>query len=176
MCHFITLVSPSADKGAVSAVMVSHGRAARTIDNPFISRALAAGEHQYLTTPGHCDCGTALVPEATPEQLEVKLAKEAAKWAAKGWSATKIARAVEDRRKAAVRAEKHRPDSLDLWEEIIGTLLGTLKMSHVGLLVHYYSSGLEDESLQVTRRDAQGTVMVGLQSIRPGEILIFRRG
>ena len=48
-------------------------------------------------------------------------------------------------------------------------------MPHVGLLVHYYPSDLEDETFEVTRRDAQGTFMAGLQTIRPGEMLFFHK-
>jgi hypothetical protein len=62
MCHFITLVAPTADAAAVLAVMKRHGRAADPIDNPSIRKVLRSDEQQYVTTSGHCDCGTALAP------------------------------------------------------------------------------------------------------------------
>ena len=98
MCHFITLIAPTDDVAAVRAMMERHGRAAEPIDNPSIRKVLRQGERQYLTTPGHCDCGTVLAPrKGSAEAFEEKLAKEAARLKRKGWSQAKIARAVDQR-------------------------------------------------------------------------------
>src|SRR5688500_12714415 len=72
LCDSITLIAPTDDQPALAAVMKRHGRAAHPIDNPSIRKVLRADERQYLTTVGHCDCGTVLGPRhhETPEELE----------------------------------------------------------------------------------------------------------
>ena len=62
MCHFVTLIAPTGNADAVRDVMNRHGRAAKPLDNPSIRKVLREEEHQYLTTRGHCDCGTILAP------------------------------------------------------------------------------------------------------------------
>jgi len=60
MCHFISLIVPTGDAAAVRTIMERHGRAAFPIDNPSVRKVLRDGEHQFITTRGHCDCGTVL--------------------------------------------------------------------------------------------------------------------
>ncbi|NEX94533.1 hypothetical protein [Caulobacter sp. 17J65-9] len=80
MCHFITLIAPTADADAIRAVMARHGRKAHPVDNPSVRKVLRGGERQYLTTGAQCDCGTVLgAPRETPEAAEQKLADEAAR-------------------------------------------------------------------------------------------------
>ena len=45
--------------------MQSHGRNATPIENPSIREVLDSDEYQYLTTSGHCDCGTVLYDDDT---------------------------------------------------------------------------------------------------------------
>ncbi|WP_296595394.1 hypothetical protein [Phenylobacterium sp.] len=136
MCHFVTLVVSTDDAAAVEAVMARHGRAAEPIDNPSVAKAMIPGERQFLTTRGHCDCGTVLARRCeTADDTEARLAKEAARLARKGWSPTKIARARDDRRRAADRPSGQDGDSLELWTAVIRDLRETLGAPHVGLLV-----------------------------------------
>jgi hypothetical protein len=154
MCHFITLIAPSADGAAVRAVMKRHGRAADPIDNPSIRKVLRPDEHQYLTTSGHCDCGTALAPRHdTPEGFEEKLSKEAARMKRKGWSDTKIARAIEDRRKADAKTSGGGNDSLELWNAALRELSDELKLPYAGLLVRFYSGAIATEEFTASRRE-----------------------
>lgn len=153
MCHFVTLIAPTQDADAVRSVMERHGRAASPIDNPSIREVLRDGEHQYLTTSGQCDCGTVLAPKYdTTEAFEEKLAKEAAKMKRKGWSATKITRAIEDRRKAASRPDVNGPDSLELWHAALHELGSELKLPYAGLFVRFYSGPIDTEEFSASRR------------------------
>ena len=175
MCHYITLIAPCADQDAVSEVMDRHGRAATPIANPSVARVLKDGECQYLTTRGHCDCGTALVPGLAPGDADAAHAKEAAKLARKGWTQAKIARAMDGRRKAAARPGRDGPDSVALWAAIVDDLLASLKLPHVGLLVHFYSGDVRDEVFTAMRRDAAGAAIANLESMRPDEVLVLRK-
>lgn len=153
MCHFVTLIAPTENADAVRTVMERHGRAASPIDNPSIKKVLHDGERQYLTTSGHCDCGTVLAPRYnTPEAFEAQLAKEVARMKRKGWSATKVARAIEDRRKADARPNGGGSDSLELWNAALHDLGKELKLPYAGLFVRFYSGAIATESFSASRR------------------------
>lgn len=176
MCHFITLVAPTADADAVRAVMQRHGRAADPIDNPSVRRVLRDGERQYLTTPGHCDCGTVLAPRHdTPEAFEQKLAKEAARLRRKGWSEGKIARAMDDMRKANARPSGGGSDSLELWNAALRDLNKELKLPSAGLLVRLYSGVVATEAFNASRREVarRSQWQDALSSIKHDEVTVF---
>lgn len=155
--------------------MARHGRDARPVRNVSVSRVLEKDECQYLTTRGHCDCGTVLASLKTQEETGAGLVRQAARLARKGWSKAKIDRAINDHRKSDARPAKVGPDSFALWAEIIEDIFGNLDVSRAGLLVQYYSSNVEDEEFTVTRRDVRGASSATLESIRSGEILVFHR-
>ena len=176
MCDFITLIVATDDAAALRRVMARHGRAAAPIENASVAAVLAAGERQYLTTAGHCDCGTVLGRHDADEDPDAQEAAEAARLARKGWSAAKIARALEGRRKAA---DRPRPslDSIAFWAAVVEDVLASLKLRRVGLLVHSYSGGLAEERFDVTRREApRATREEAVASLRPDEVLVFTRG
>ena len=177
MCHFITLIAPTEDAAAVRAVLERHGRAASPIDNPSVHKVLRDGERQYLTTRGHCDCGTVLAPRHdTPDAFEEKLAKEAARMRRKGWSEAKITRAIEDQRKADARPGGGGADSIELWNAVLHDLGEELKLPYVGLLVRFYSGAIATDDFISSRRDVpKGTPRnETLAAMEHDEVTIFR--
>jgi hypothetical protein len=176
MCHFVTLIAPTEDADAVHAIMERHGRAAAPMDNASVRSVLRDGERQYLTTRGHCDCGTVLAPRHdTPEAFEEKLAKEAARMKRKGWSETKIERAITDQRKSDARPSGGGSDSLELWNAVLHDLCGDLKLPYMGLFVRFYSGAIATEAFNASRRQVPGTQewQDALGSIEHDEVTIF---
>lgn len=177
MCHFITLIVPAVDAAAVRLVMERHGRAAEPIDNPSIRKVLHGGEHQYLTTRGHCDCGTALAPRhGSTEEFEGRIAKEEARMRRKGWSAAKIARAIEDKRKADAKPDGGGSDSIELWNAVLHDLRNELCIPYAGLLVRFYSGAIATEAFTASRRDIEKDAawQEALKSLNHDELTIFR--
>lgn len=170
MCHFITLIAPTEDEAALRAVMRRHGRTAEAIDNPSVRRVLRADERQYLTCVRECDCGTVLAPSLEGSTEE----DEAQRLAAKGWSRSKIDRALADRRKASARSQEG-VDSFELWATVIADVQSSLRLPRTGLFLHLYSGGLEDEIKPPRRRDAspRGDRLEALRTLSPDEVLIF---
>jgi hypothetical protein len=175
MCYYIALVVRGSDAATIDGVLRRHGRQAKPIRNASIRGALAPGEAQFLTTVGHCDCGTALTP--TVIDRASKRTEQAAKLAKKGWTQAKIDRWLGDRVKADDRADERRhantPDSIDLWSRIISDLLATPGVQHAGLLLHFYSGDVEDEVIEPIRetvpvRDFEAR----LANIREDQLLI----
>ena len=176
MCHFVTLIVPAHDEEDVRGVMERHGRAARPIDNPSIRKLLRAGERQYLTTRGHCDCGTVLAPRhRSAETFEQRLASQAARLRRQGWSESKIARAIEDRRRAEARPDRAGVDSLELWNDVLHDLREELGLPYAALFVHFYSGEIETEAFDASRREVpQAEWQEGLSSLQDDEVTVFR--
>jgi len=176
VCHFITLIAPTGDAEAVFAVMARHGRAASLIDNASVRKVLRHGEQQYLTTRGHCDCGTVLAPRHdTVVAFEEKLAKEASRMRRKGWSDAKIARAIEDYRKTDARPAGGGADSIELWNAVLRDLRHDLQLPYAGLLVRFYSGSFATEVFSASRREAPkaGQWREALASMEHDEVTIF---
>ena len=156
MCYYIALVVRGSDAATIDGVLRRHGRRAKAISNASIGGALVSGETQFLTTVGHCDCGTALAP--TVIDRAGKRTEQIAKLAKKGWSKAKIDRWLSDSAKADDRADERRhantPDSVGLWSGIIADLLATPGIKHAGLLLHFYSGDVEDEVIEPIRETA----------------------
>ncbi len=179
MCHYITLIAPTNDLAAVAVVMDRHGRASRRMENRSICAVLHDGERQYLTTRGGCDCGSVLsmAPEA-PDVLERQLAAEDTRLRLKGWSDSKTARAIADRRKAEAKRKLGRAgqaiDSFDLWEAVITDLRKALKLPYAGLLIRSYSGVIEDETFKASRREVRSaSLRDALADMAEDEVTVF---
>lgn len=175
MCHFITLVAPTADQAALDAIMAPHGRTARPIENPGVQAALLEGEHQYLTNRRECDCGTVLGREPDEDDAAAVQAAEARRLARKGWSEAKISRSLADGARAAARLEQC-GDSLQLWADVIEDLQRSLALPHVGLLVHAYTGSLS-EPFKVSRHKAPADLALpdALGAMAEDQLLVFSR-
>ena len=169
MCYFITLVVRGSHEASIAPVLMRHGRRAEPIYNPSVQSILKPGEAQFLTTAGHCDCGTALGAR-TPDRL----ANQAAKLVKKGWSPSKIERCLADGKKADGR--RQRPDSIDLWANIVRDLFALSDVQQVGLLLRAYSRSVENEVFNAKRATVRfDDFATRLSRIREGELLMIDR-
>jgi hypothetical protein len=154
MCLYVALVVRGGDAYTIDRVLRRHGRQARPFANATLAGSLLPGEAPFLTTVGHCDCGTVLAPIVADR--EGKRTEQAAKLVKRGWSKGKIERWLNDRMKADERAEERRhantPDSVELWGRIISDLMSTPGVQQAGLLLHFYSGDLEEETIEPLRK------------------------
>lgn len=172
MCHFITLVAPIAEAPEVRRVMREFGRTATPIHNPSLAKITRPREHQYLTSRS-CDCGTALAGTASDDVAEAR--NDAERLRRKGWSDAKIARSLAASGKAATRPPTRGPDSFELWVNIINALSEQLQLSSVGLFVHSYSGGIQDEAFTATRREIGkgAAVLPALRDLGEDDLIVF---
>lgn len=146
MCHFITAVLPgSANHAALAEIAARHGRALKPQRNPSVEEHLKSGEHYFLTTQGHCDCGTALGAlgraESKLERRKSAADNEESKLRRKGWSEAKIKRWKEQKSEHLAKP-KSTPEATD-WEDFLKELLSSRQTPFVGLLLHWYSGPIE---------------------------------
>jgi len=178
MCHFITLIAESDDADMLDAAMRTHGRRAQPIDNPSVRRVLKPGEHQYVSTAGHCDCGTVFAKGVEPSPVEVAEQRERqrSKLAKKGWSASKIERWFEDSARTEGRPSAG-VDSVELWAEVLRDLLLQRGVRAAGLLAHDYRGYLVDEAFEARRIEVRLGDDLGerLSSLREDQLLMVVR-
>ncbi|MBI1252715.1 MAG: hypothetical protein GC196_00020 [Hyphomonas sp.] len=79
--------------------------------------------------------------------------------------------------KADERAEERRhantPDSLQLWSRIVSELLSTAGVQQAGLLVHFYSGDLEQETIEPLRKTVRASDFErSLQRIEEDQLLM----
>jgi hypothetical protein len=160
MCHFITCTLPAgADVAVAASIAAGYGRAWQPLDNPSVRASLDADETQFLTTRGHCDCGTPLgaARRGGARSLEALVdERHLARLRKRGWSAAKIERWTGDRRKAEAKRRRARESdddatSLESWARLLRDLAGSPGVGSVGLLLHAYAGDLADETVAIRR-------------------------
>lgn len=184
MCHYVTAVLPeSADLEALGAIAAAHGRQFRPLANPSIERRLLEGERYFLTTLGHCDCGTAFGARNAPAgRRRLDPAAETTRLRAKGWSEAKIARALSQKagaasRAKAARAARDRSASTD-WVRFVHDVLSSKATPYVGLLLHWYSGALSTRIELAGREAVPGAAVAEsvLLDAKEDVLYVFRSG
>jgi hypothetical protein len=156
MCHFISAVLPaSADIAALTAVAEKHGRSLRPHDNPSVRKQLKVGEGLFLTTPGHCDCGTPLGAHATTAADDTHV--QIRKLRLKGWSETKISRwreqRVEHQTQKSAAARIASKTGIAQWQAFLSEALARNDTPYLCLLIHMYDGALERD-IELSERRA----------------------
>lgn len=116
---------------------------------------LEVGETYFLTTRGHCDCGTALGSLLGHEPLETGYAEEVQRFEKRGWSQNKIQRWLSDKQKAAEqRREEARVSGgpgAEEWLAFLREVTASGAAESVAILLHFYSGGVESERVRFSR-------------------------
>jgi len=174
MCHFITSVLPrSVDRRRLAPVLAAHGLAFEPLDNAHVQAQLQAEEEYCRATKSWCDCGTALGnagPRGATVEPGAHEARQRAELAAKGWSAAKVKRWIEQRRKTEARDERVRRDlgrrvqpELEEWRDALGDIARAA--GRVGLLLHWYRGGLGTERIAIARRERVKVAALGVEQL-----------
>jgi hypothetical protein len=174
MCSYITLVVRG-DAAAAAGVLLRHKRAATPIANPSVRQVLEKGETQFLTTVGHCDCGTAL---GAARSRKRDRPREAEKLRKKGWSQTKVDRAMEHQRKSDERPDARAVDDLVFWADLLRDVAATPGVAGAGVLVHFYSGDVETEQFSASRLEVgpEDNLQEELAQLQENELLVLRSG
>src|SRR5262245_49618334 len=172
MCYFITATLPSgADLAAVRAVVGPEGSRWTALSNRHVQAQLPKGWGYYGVTGSVCDCQSALVRGDAARGKRLKLPRHAA-----SWSQAKRNRWLEQRgllidgREAAVRGD------LVAWYEYLKRVLRAGGKPPVGLLIHFYRAGVENDDITVARRssvEVQSTPPTVLQALEPDVLYEF---
>lgn len=157
MCIYISAIVPkTADAVRMSEIAASFDKDFRPFENASIQGQLGAGESLFLTTRGHCDCGSAIGSSNMRHRKVADVDEHRSKLARKGWSNSKIDRSLSQRMEQAQKREQDRNSELgkDLenWLGFLRTALSDKDTPYISLLTHHYRGSLETEQFTVTER------------------------
>jgi hypothetical protein len=144
------MVAGGVTEADLDAFMRKHQRQAKLVFNASVQKILAPNELHFLTTKGHCDCGTALGRK--PRDRKAPSGDDVSKRIAKGWSQAKIDRWLAGKEKAASRAPRASSiDSVAFWAALVRDLRAALSPASVGVLLHFYSGPLGGDKFGLRR-------------------------
>lgn len=179
MCRFITIVAPEACGTEAIAVLKRHRGWVSETNNKDLANIAGPNSIQLISPKSGCDCGTVLDNEWIGKQSEFDHEQLAGKWRRKGWSEAKIKRSLADKEHGKTTTTHRAPtDSFELWEKVLGELVeGCTSAGEVGLFLHEYSGGINDELIKSARRrvSAKLSISDALRSIKEDELLLFDR-
>lgn len=152
MCHFVLAVLPaSAPIPALDALARTHGRQLSPLDNAALQAQLRPDQRAFVTTLGHCDCGTVLGEDLAVGKARVDAGAEHRRLARKGWSEAKIARALENRREHEAMEAAHKrakgADERARWVAFVNAMVAPGRAREFGLLVHSFRGRLDTEDI-----------------------------
>ncbi len=159
MCYHLTSTLPKdTDLGLLRAIFEKYEMAFDPITNPHIASQLPSGELYFVTTKGHCDCGTILGALSTSKALaEILDSKKARILRKKGWSETQIAKWAKEKLESKKKSHgrKFSPIEIqhetDRWINFFQEMLQEGKVSHIGLIKHWYGGRLDTEQFTIQR-------------------------
>lgn len=161
MCTFVTLIAPTDDLDRINAILATwdsrgHRRRAERVDTPGLRTCLEPAEREYWLTRLPCDCGTYLgSARQRGENPDEAQAANIARYRRKGWSEARIARALADKDRAALRHVRRSPnEDAAYWIELLTALAEGLGLAQLSLMHHFYHKSPGEEPEMATRQKA----------------------
>lgn len=158
MCHFITATAGGIrDDAKLRRLAEECGFNWKPIRNDSLTAILRPGEEYFSTNRGMiCDCGTDIGSLARlAEPVRDNSEEQIRQLQKKGWSKAKIERWLQDKQNGRARSqERQRQVSANSdwasqhWSKFILASLDEGLATWIGLLLHWYRRGVEDENLQ----------------------------
>ncbi|MBR5711178.1 MAG: hypothetical protein IKX40_10510 [Thermoguttaceae bacterium] len=147
MCYFITIIVPEQFLRE-KTVKPPRGLGLTPMENPSIQKRILKNEVQLALTSGGCSCDLYSAPNEydaeEPSQLDYSK-----KYAKKGWSKAKIARATESRLQS-VNSDSKDANSKQIPDIVTDYLKKIVrKYGCVKILVHWYSFAVDAEKFDV---------------------------
>ena len=128
---------------------------------------LKPGERYFVTTAGHCDCGTPLGAFNARHDRDDRISKER-KLRLKGWSEAKIARALDQHDAHEAKEHESRLATLESglaeWLNLVLAWLDSGATPYIGLLLHYYDGPI-DAGFTLQGREVKARVAVDTSTL-----------
>lgn len=152
MCHFITAtISSDTNISALNSLLSGFDLKLEfvAVENQYVIRNLPSGLVYGTLTHGHCDCGTPLGSGSRVQEIEPIAEHKIKKMRRRGWSEDRIRTWIEQKqeskRRSATTERNYTLEALEDWCVAIHECVGSNLTSSLGLLKHWYSSGVSSE-------------------------------
>jgi hypothetical protein len=162
MCHFITaIIDKRINLDKLNELGQENIITFHTCDNDYVRNQLKETELYVAKNCKYCDCGTQLgmlTREQSPDPFRIEK-REIDRLERKAWSDTKIKRWIADREKS-IEKDRAKYDNLangkhsDIqnWMMYFNKAVPDNQVNHIGLLLHWYKRGLENERIKIKER------------------------
>ena len=180
MCYYISATLPdSVDVDRIREIGRQHGVGLKPSQNESLQEQLLKDEQQFLTTTGHCDCGTVLgsrrQERRRADHRDEGIERKVAKLRKDGWSEAKVQRWIDqhsaidtrDDRVVAEHADRRKPEAVG-WQQFVTETLVLGRARYVGVLLHWYRGFTDAERITVQRRER-----IPLEGLTPELFLDF---
>ena len=174
MCFFLTIAVPEAHAERMQETFggVGGGFELRAMTNVSVLSALPSRFAARFLTLGGCSCDLYARPRASHETDADAEAHLRRKYAKRGWSEAKIARAIEQTSATAGA----RTATSGLREDVIELLLALCDAAgSVAVFVHWYSGDVNDERIgpaTAVRTCRCGDLRERARDLREGDVLV----
>ena len=160
MCYYITATLPKETKvEALRQILDKYEMAFQPLNNKSVKKQLRQSEQYFRATKSYCDCDNVLGSLSTNRrQASLMESKKVKNLRKKGWTEEEIEDWVKDKiaKKKIKVGRKLWPELIDTeatkWIEFIQELLHTKNISHIGLLKHWYTGGLESAEIEIKEK------------------------
>jgi hypothetical protein len=161
MCHFITAThSSNINLTDINKIAETFTLKFQECNNEYVNRQISTEEKYIFKCTNICDCGTAIGEASVIKNTSERVQKsEVDKLKRKGWTDTKINRWLTDKKKSEEKTNneneailKRKSNEIENWINFLRTLFKTTNVEHFGLLLHWYSNGLENEKIKIGSR------------------------
>ena len=148
MCQYITITIPKETKlDEIQSLFDRFEMSQNLIQNTHLQSQVESDPYYINTTSRMCDCGSVIASNAQHLNEEEKYASDIKLKKKKGWSDTKINRWIKQKENSG-RNEELKQDN-ERWQQFLGELLTVDQIGKVGVLIHWYDLGLEDELINL---------------------------
>ena len=143
------------------------------IHNPMVQAQLRPGELYFRATKDYCDCDTVLGSLNSLQDFQtISKSKKIKALKKKNWTEEEINNWIND--KLRTKQNKHRKkfnpiernEKLNRWINFLHDLLDNKTVSHIGLLKHWYTRGLENEDIKI-----KNTQKISINKVTPDFLL-----
>ena len=161
MCQYITITLPKETiLDEIEPLFDQYEMSQRLIHNSYVQTQLDSDDYYINTTSRMCDCDSVIASNSQHLNLGEKYASDIKRKKKKGWSDTKINRWIEQKENSGIN-EKLQLDN-ERWMRFLTELLNENQIGKVGILIHWYDLGLDDEPIELKgKRKIQSDDLVG---------------
>ncbi len=174
MCFYITATLPKGTQiENIREILELYKMEFSEIQNHFVQAQLRAGELYFRATKDYCDCDTVLGSLNSLKDFQtISKSKKIKALKKKNWTDEEINNWINEkvRTKQIKNSKKFIPvernERLNRWIHFFHEILDDKKVSHIGILKHWYSRGLENEEIKIRK-----TQRISINEVNPDLLL-----
>ena len=161
MCFYITATLPKGTQiENIRGILELYKMEFSEIHNPKVQAQLRPGELYFRATKDYCDCDTVLGSLNSLQDFQnISKSKKIKALKKKNWTDDEINNWINEKLKTKQDKKSkrvnplERDEKLNRWINFLHDLLNNKSVSRIGILKHWYTSGLKDEEITIKKTE-----------------------